>query len=64
MALESAVAAAVGHAISHGISHGSQSGTRARQSEAKPSAARCEVCGNDYQAPIEVNAHGQKGVFD
>ena len=58
MALESAVAAAIGHAISH------QPGTAERKSAASPAAARCEVCGNTYAAPIEVHARGQKRVFD
>jgi hypothetical protein len=26
--------------------------------------ARCEVCGNDYDKPMEVSLQGQRHVFD
>lgn len=26
--------------------------------------ARCEVCGNDYDKPIEVSAAGRRHIFD
>ncbi len=25
---------------------------------------RCEVCGNDYDKPMEINLRGKTGVFD
>ena len=59
MASGSTMAAAVGHAITHG-----QPSTSSKKRAMAPAAARCEVCGNEYEAPIEVHVRGQKGVYD
>ena len=60
MAAGSTVATAVGHALSHGAQPLTSSKTR----DTAPAAMRCEVCGNEYEAPLEIHVRGQRGVFD
>jgi len=51
-------------AVTHAVGEANKSLVSAALAAKKDPLARCEVCGNDCEAPIEVHLRGRVAIFD